>query len=271
MKPHRAARVLRERFGAAPEVGLVLGSGLSGVASRVEVEAEVPYDELPDFAPSRVAGHPGRLTVGTWAGRRVAVLAGRVHAYEGHPAARVVLPVTALADWGIGVVVLTNAAGGIAEKLSPGCLMLIEDHINLTGSSPLVGPHSAFVDMTDAYDSTLRARLRSVPGFEHLEEGVYAGVLGPQYETPAEIRMLRAAGASAVGMSTVLETIALRRSGVRVAGISCITNRAAGLSGVALDHADVQQRARALQDDLSNLVDGFLRGASGIASSRPTR
>lgn len=268
-----AAEALVQRFGAAPEVGIVLGSGLSELASHVREEGAASYADLPGFLPSAVPGHAGRSSVGTWAGRRVVLLQGRVHGYEGHSAREVTTGVRALALWGVPVVILTNAAGGIADACTPGVLMIISDHLNLTGTSPLVGPGAdeRFVDMRDAYDPALRAALRAVPGFEATPEGVYAGLLGPQYETPAEIRMLKTLGADAVGMSTVLEAIALRAHGVRVAGISCITNRAAGLDAGPLDHRDVQARARALQADLSALIEGFLRGFSGIASPLPTR
>jgi purine-nucleoside phosphorylase len=267
---HPALPTLRDRLGAAPDVAVVLGSGLSGLAGALDgVEARVDYADLPGFVPSTVAGHPGRVSVGTWAGARVALLEGRVHAYEGHSAAQVVSPVRAVAGWGAEIVILTNAAGGIADACRRGRLMLIEDHLNLTGTSPLVGPR--FIDMSDAYDAELRAMLRAAPGGEKLATGVYAGLLGPQYETPAEVRMLATLGASAVGMSTVLETIALRAEGVRVAGISCITNRAAGLDDAALDHEDVRATAQQSQVELSRLIEGFLAVLSGIASPRPTR
>lgn len=267
---HPARATLHDRLGAAPDVAVVLGSGLSGLADSLdEVEGRVDYADLPGLAPSTVAGHPGRLTVGRWAGARVALLEGRVHAYEGHDAAQVVSPVRAVASWGAGVVVLTNAAGGIAADCRRGRLMLIEDQLNLTGMSPLIGPR--FIDMRDAYDPELRAMLRRAPGGEEIPTGVYAGLRGPQYETPAEVRMLATLGASAVGMSTVLETIALRAEGVRVAGISCITNRAAGLDAEALDHDDVRETARRSQAELSRLIEGFLALFSGIASPPPTR
>jgi purine-nucleoside phosphorylase len=271
---HPARSKLRERFGEAPAVAVVLGSGLSGLVDRLDdVEGRADYGGLPGFVPSTVAGHPGRVTVGRWAGVRVALLEGRIHGYEGHEAERVVSPVRALAAWGTEVVVLTNAAGGIADDCVRGRLMLIEDHLNLTGTSPLVGTREGarFVDMTDAYDPDLRALLRRAAGDHALAEGVYAGLLGPQYETPAEVRMLRTLGASAVGMSTVLETIALRAEGVRVAGISCITNRAAGLDSAALDHEDVRDSAGRSQAELSRLIEGFLALFSGIASPPPTR
>ena len=271
---HPARSKLRDRFGEAPPVAVVLGSGLSGLADCLDdVEGRADYAGLPGFVPSTVAGHPGRVTVGRWAGVRVALLEGRVHGYEGHDAQRVVSPVRAVAAWGTGVVILTNAAGGIADDCTRGRLMLIEDHLNLTGTSPLVGSGGGarFVDMSDAYDADLRALFRRAAGDAPLAEGVYAGLLGPQYETPAEVRMLRTLGASAVGMSTVLETIALRAEGVRVAGISCITNRAAGLDSAALDHEDVRESARRSQAELSQLIEGFLALFSGIASPPPTR
>jgi len=269
---HPARTKLQSRFGEPPRVAIVLGSGLSGLAASLEeTEGQVDYERLPGFVPSSVAGHPGRITVGRWSGVRVALLEGRVHGYEGHDARQVVSPVRAMAAWGVEAVILTNAAGGIAEACRRGGLMLIEDHLNLTGSSPLVGPDGPrFVDMTDAYDPELRALVRQAAGGP-LAEGVYAGLLGPQYETPAEIRMLATLGASAVGMSTVLETIALRAERVRVVGLSCITNRAAGLDSEPLDHEDVRRTAQRAQAELSKLIEGFLALFSGIASPRPTR
>jgi purine-nucleoside phosphorylase len=230
-------------------VGVVLGSGLGAFGDQL-AEA-IPYSELPGMPTSQVAGHSGKLRLGSIDGIGVACLQGRVHLYEGHDAKTVTLGVNLLARLGCRAVLLTNAAGGIAPTFAAGDRMLITDHLNLTGQNPLVGPHQAgfgtrFPEMGEAYDRRLAelahraARETSV----ELKEGVYAGLLGPNYETPAEIRMLRAMGADAVGMSTVLEVLALRHVGVRVAAISCITNLAAGISPTPLAHDEVQEIAQ---------------------------
>jgi len=231
-----------------PAVGVVLGSGLGGFGDRLEVS--IPYQELPGMPRSGVPGHPGNLRFGRIDGVGVACLQGRAHLYEGYDACDVVFGVRLLAALGCRTVVLTNAAGGIAPWLDPGDLMLITDHLNLTGHNPLAGAGpdgvaASFVDMGGAYDPRLGDLCRTAARETRasLKQGVYAGVLGPSYETPAEIRMLRALGADAVGMSTVLEVIALRQLGVRVAAISCITNLAAGISPSPLDHDEVQKIA----------------------------
>ena len=258
-----AAAVVTEQ-GPSPELGVVLGSGLGGFADTLEHAVSVGYDRIPNMPEARVAGHAGRLVLGTLSQKRVACLQGRVHLYEGHAAERVVFGVRLLARLGAKSVIVTNAAGGMAEGMLPGDLMLIEDHLNLTGKNPLVGiggEHgSPFCDMTGAYDANLRAAARKAAtelGIE-LKEGVYAGLLGPSYETPAEIRMLKALGASAVGMSTVLETIALRQLGVRVAALSLISNLAAGLSAGPLSHEEVKAIAGKSQTHLSALMTRWL-------------
>jgi purine-nucleoside phosphorylase len=245
-----AAAFVRGRVEFAPEVGVVLGSGLGGFADDLSELKRIPYAEVPDMPRSTVPGHAGNLCLGQCLGVRVACLQGRVHAYEGHAPARVVFGVRLLAELGCRTVLLTNAAGGIAQELRAGDLMLIKDHLNLMGNSPLVGEPFAegarFVDMTTAYDVGLRqaAERAARESGVALKQGVYAALLGPSYETPAEIRMLRALGADAVGMSTVPEVIALRQCGVRVAAMSCITNLAAGLAGHPLNHADVERTAQ---------------------------
>jgi purine-nucleoside phosphorylase len=240
---------IASRVTIRPVVGVVLGSGLGAFGDQL-VES-IPYRDLPGMPNSSVPGHAGNLRLGRIEGVGVACLQGRVHLYEGHPAAAVVFGVRLLARLGCKAVILTNAAGGIASGLEPGDRMLIVDHLNLSGHNPLAGPSGdragqRFIDMAGAYDARLGELCRSaardvgVP----LKEGVYAGVLGPSYETPAEIRMLRSMGADAVGMSTVLEVIALRQMGVKVAAISCITNLAAGISTSPLHHDEVQEIAR---------------------------
>jgi purine-nucleoside phosphorylase len=262
---------LPSRASVKPVVGVVLGSGLGAFGERLE--QCIPYDELPGMPVSRVQGHAGKLRFGRIDGIGVACLQGRVHLYEGHSPDAVVFGARLLARLGCRAVVLTNAAGGIAVDLAAGDRMLISDHLNLTGKNPLCGTidessGSRFIDMGKAYDARLGelARTAARDVGTSLKEGVYAGVLGPSYETPAEIRMLRAMGADAVGMSTVLEVIALRQMGVRVTAISCITNLAAGISPTPLDHFEVQEIARqtagpfvALLSRLTALVGNELR------------
>lgn len=232
-----------------PTLGIVLGSGLGAFADVLGDARVVPIASIPHLAVPQVPGHSKTLVFGRIGETRLACFSGRVHAYEGHPLDQVVLPVRLLAALGCRAVLLTNAAGGIRSDFEPGDFMLISDHLNLTGRNPLVGPSEPglprFPDMSEVYDGGLRTLARDAAQALNLnlKEGVYAGVLGPSYETPAEIRMLRAVGADAVGMSTVLEAIALRHLGVRVAGVSAITNKAAGLSSQKLDHAEVEATA----------------------------
>ncbi len=261
----RAADAVRARDGVAPAVGLVLGSGLGAFADTLANRCAIPYGEIPGMAASTVQGHAGRLVLGHHLGLGVAAMQGRVHLYEGHTPARVVLGVRLMIALGARTVVLTNAAGGIRPDLVPGTLMLIEDHLNLTGQSCLLGPNDdalgpRFPQLSDAYDPVLRALAAAVAGREgfELRSGVYAGLLGPSYETPAEIRMLRALGADAVGMSTVLETIAARHMGARCLAVSCITNRAAGLDAKAPSHAEVQASAQAARSRFEALLGGVL-------------
>jgi purine-nucleoside phosphorylase len=265
-------RVVEGRIGPvqAP-LGLVLGSGLGAVADEVEQARRLPYRLLPHFAPSTVPGHRGELVAGRWRGHEIVILSGRVHRYEGHDYAQVTLPVRLLGALGIDTVVVTNAAGSLHPGLQPGALMLISDHINLTGGNPLIGPNDErvgprFPDMTDAYDPMLRAQAHGVAarlGLE-LHEGVYVGLSGPSYETPAEIRMLRALGGDAVGMSTVPEVIAARHMGLRVLGLSCITNLGAGLSLELLDHAHVGEVANAASARMIALLAGLVAELPGL-------
>ncbi len=249
-----------------PSVGLVLGSGLGGIADEIEDGHVVGYEVIPHMPASRVAGHAGKFVLGRLEGTPVAAMQGRVHLYEGHGPGEVVFGVRLMCALGAETVLVTNAAGGIDPGFEPGTLMLIEDHLNLTGDNPLVGPNDdalgpRFPDMTQAYDRGLlevAERVASDLGFE-VPRGVYAGLLGPTYETPAEVRMLGRLGASAVGMSTVLEVIAARHLGARVLGISCITNPAAGLSDGALTHGEVQETARRARERFTKLVRGVLR------------
>ena len=260
-----AGAVIRARLGGrAPSVGVVLGSGLGALAERVAGPRRIPYAELPHFPPVGVAGHAGEFVVGALAGREVIVQSGRYHLYEGHSAQCCALPVRVLAGAGVGTLVLTNAAGGIRRTLGAGTLMLIADHINLTFRNPLIGPvlpgEERFPDMSDPYDAGLRAVTREVARDRRIAiaEGVYAGVLGPSYETAAEIRMLERLGADAVGMSTVLEVIAARARGVRCLGVSTVTNLACGIAPGPITHADVLAAADLASDELGTLIEGVL-------------
>jgi purine-nucleoside phosphorylase len=259
-----AAGFVRTKASLTPRVGLILGSGLGGYAEGLEGALKLPYSTIPHFPAAAVAGHAGELVLGGVRGVPVACLAGRVHLYEGHSPERVVFGARLLSALGCGVVLLTNAAGGIREGLRPGGLLLLCDHVNLTGRSPLVGTNEApfprFPDMTQAYDPRLRELAHETARAEGiaLDEGIYAGVLGPSYETPAEIRMLRTLGADAVGMSTVLEVIALRHRSVRVGALSVITNLAAGLSGNPLSHEEVQAAGVEARDRLERLLSGWI-------------
>jgi purine-nucleoside phosphorylase len=229
----------------APVAGLVLGSGLGGLARRLEAARAVAYSDLPGFAVPTVPGHAGRLLVGTLGGRPVVALAGRFHVYEGHSAASAAFPVRVLHALGAPVLLLANAAGGIRADLAPGDLMLIRDHVNLSFRNPLIGRVVAgderFPDMSDPWDPALRALLSGCAASLGIavKEGVYGGLTGPSYETPAEVRMLGGLGIDAVGMSTVHEVIVARALGMRVAGVSCITNKAAGLGEGPIDHQEV--------------------------------
>ncbi|MDD9938041.1 MAG: purine-nucleoside phosphorylase [Myxococcales bacterium] len=252
--------LLRSGF-AVPRVALVLGSGLGAFADTITGRKTVPYGEIPGMPGAAVAGHAGNLVCGEAAGLTVAAMQGRVHLYEGHAPQDVVFGVRLMIALGAEVVVLTNAAGGIGEGLAAGDLMLIEDQLNLTGTSCLLGENDPdlgvrFPSMEGAYDGALRtlARAAADDAGIPLRTGVYAGVLGPAYETAAEVRMLATMGADAVGMSTVLEAIAARHMGARVLGLSCITNLAAGRAGAVQDHADVQRVARESQHGFETLL-----------------
>ena len=259
------AREVRERIGAdAPVAGLVLGSGLGGLATRIEGQRAIPYSDLPGFSAPTVPGHAGRLIYGTLAGRPVVALAGRFHVYEGHSAAKAAFPVRVLHALGAPIVLLSNAAGGIRRTMKPGDLMIIKDHVNLTWQNPLTGRvipgDERFPDMSEPWDPGLRAlladsaRAAGIP----VSEGVYFGLSGPSYETPAEVRMLTQLGADAVGMSTVHEVIVARALGIRVAGMSCITNLAAGLSEEAILHADVLEVTKAAGEKFESVAIEFI-------------
>ncbi len=260
-----ATTFLESRIGPRhPRVGIVLGSGLGGLADAVEEPLVVPYADVPGFPSANVAGHKGQLIFGRIGETHVVLQSGRLHLYEGHDPETVVLPVRTLADLGVETLIVTNAAGGIRPTFSPPVLMLIADHINLMWRSPLLGPvgagESRFPDMSDPYSQSLRtlARRQALEVGVVLEEGVYAGVLGPSYETRAEIGMLARLGADAVGMSTVPEVIVARARDMRVLGISTITNLATGISTTKLDHDEVLAAGAKLASALELLVRGVI-------------
>jgi purine-nucleoside phosphorylase len=244
-----------------PRVGVVLGSGLAAFADAVEERVDVPYAAIPGWPPSTAVGHAGTLVLGTFGGVPVAVLNGRAHLYEGLPAEKVVFGVRALGRLGVRSLVLTNAAGGIDPSLEPGRLVAISDHLNLQGASPLVGPNDEtlgprFPDLSDAYDAGYRRLARETAAELGLPlgEGVYAAWLGPAFETPAEIRMLRALGADLVGMSTVPEVLAARHMGIRCLALSCVTNAAAGVRPEPIDHERVLEVGARASIDLVALL-----------------
>lgn len=258
-------RAVRAKVSLAPRVGVVLGSGLGAFADGLTDLVKLPYETLPHLPASKVVGHAGNLCFGHVEDVPVVCMQGRVHVYEGHPLWQVVHGVRTMARLGVSCVLITNAAGGVEAGWAAGDLMIISDHLNLSGMHPLLGPNeealgTRFPDMTNAYDPLLREQLREVSKAEGLplREGVYAALSGPSYETPAEIRMLRTLGAQAVGMSTVPEVIALRHMRVRAAALSCITNMAAGLGAGELDHKEVEETAKARRADLQRLLKGWI-------------
>ena len=265
-----AADYLREQTDLRPEIGVILGSGLGGLAQRIEDAEHIPYSQIPGFPRSQVPGHAARLVLGRVGGRQVAAMQGRFHFYEGFSMRELTLPVFVLRQLGVKTLLVTNACGAISTALAPGDLMLIQDHINLTGQSPLIGPNDErlgprFPDMTRAYDPALRqlaldtARRLGIG----LREGVYAFYAGPSFETAAEIRAFRALGADAVGMSTVPEVVAAHYLGMRVLGLSCITNMATGIAAAPHSHQEVLATAAAAGERFQELVEELLREIPG--------
>lgn len=263
-----AVAMIQERSPLRPAIGLVLGSGLGAFAKTLEGATRIPYADIPHFPRSTVSGHQGELVIGTSGGVPVAVLAGRSHYYEGHPLADVVFPVRVLARSGVRSLVVTNAAGSVNVDFRPGELMIIDDHINFIGN-PLIGPNEEalgprFPDMSDAYDPTLRgiAEKACAAAGVPARHGVYIAMTGPSYETPAEIRMARALGADAVGMSTAPEVVAARHMGVRVVGLSCLTNMAAGVLKKKLDHKEVLEVGEKVKDSLMGVLARVVQEAA---------
>ena len=275
-----AAKSLRARLGGLnPKIGIVLGSGLGAVAEAVESPVYVPYGEIPNFPQSTVEGHSGRIVAGTLGGVPVVVMQGRVHYYEGYTPQQVTFPMRVLGQLGLETVLLTNAAGGINSNYRVGQLVLIADHINLMGFNPLIGPNEPrfgsrpntglrFFDMTEAYALELRGLAQEIARSEGgaLHEGVYLAVTGPSFETPAEIRAFRTLGADLVGMSTVPETIVARHMGMRVLGISCVTNLAAGISATHLSHEEVFEAGSKVQHQLAGLFSRLLPAIVALES-----
>jgi purine-nucleoside phosphorylase len=260
-------QAVRDRTDLIPVAGIVLGSGLDAIASELTGAVAIPFEDLPGWPAATAPGHAGRLLLGRLAGVPTVLLQGRLHVYEGNDPGLVVQPVLLMGRLGARIIVLTNAAGGVNPGYRPGTLMVIADHLNLTGRSPLLGPNAEeigprFPDLTDVYSPALRARLHAAAADEGLilEEGVYAGLLGPSYETPAEVRMLRGLGADAVGMSTVLEAIACRWAGLEVAAVSLVTNPGAGYSGQPLAHEEVLAAADVAGPGLARVIRRFVAG-----------
>jgi inosine guanosine and xanthosine phosphorylase family len=265
-----ASRAIRARLGARePKVGLVLGSGMGFLAEQAADAVRIPYRDIPGFPLPTVQGHGGELVAGTFAGRSVLMQSGRFHMYEGHSPQVSTLAVRVFAELGVRTLILTNAAGGIRRNFTAGTLMLLSDHLNLTSRNPLVGAvlpgEERFPDMSDPYDSELRAIAREVARERKvaLAEGVYAALLGPTYETPSEVRMLERLGADAVGMSTVVEVIAARARNMRCLAISTITNLAAGISPTPLSHAEVMETAERVKGELGSLIEGIVERIQG--------
>ncbi len=257
---------VRARTDLVPRVGIVLGSGLGSLADVLDRPVAIPFADLPGWPEATAPGHVGRLLLGHLDGVPVAMLQGRLHMYEGNDPGLVVQPVLLMGRLGAGTVLLTNAAGGLNPDYGAGTLMVIADHLNLTGRTPLLGPNAGeigprFPDLTDVYSSGQRVRLHDAAGAEgvKLEEGIYVGLLGPSYETPAEVRMYRGLGGDAVGMSTVLEAIACRWAGIEVAGVSLVTNPGAGYSGVPLRHEEVLAAGLEAGPRLARVIRRFVR------------
>ena len=261
---------VRAQTDLVPRVGIVLGSGLGVLADDVEEAVAIPFAELPGWPAATAPGHAGRLVLGRLGGTPVVLLQGRFHLYEGNDVGLVVQPVLLFRRLGAEVIVLTNAAGGVNPAFGPGTLMLIRDHLNLTGRTPLLGPNAdelgpRFPDLTEAWSGRLRGLLRAAAAAEGvpLAEGVYAGLLGPQYETPAEVRMLHGLGADAVGMSTVLECVAARWAGLEVCGVSLVTNAGAGSSGQPLTHEEVLEAGAEAGPRLARVIRRFVTELPG--------
>lgn len=257
----QAARFIRSRYEAVPRVALVLGSGLGAFADSLADRVAIPYGEIPGFARSTVEGHAGQMVMGTVEGVQVAAMQGRFHYYEGYPLPQVIFPIRVLGVLGIKSLIVTNAAGGVNIEFNQGALMLINDHLNLMGVNPLIGPNDVrfgprFPDMSEVYAHDYQEiAVEEAQAINlHLKRGVYAALTGPSYETPAEIRLLRTLGADAIGMSTVPEAIVARQMGIKVLGISCITNMAAGVLDEPINHEEVLEIGLRVRDTFQELL-----------------
>ena len=266
-----STQYIRERVSQKPKVGVVLGSGLGAFVNELKVEHTMPYHEIPAFIAPTVVGHNGALIFGKVDDVPVAVLQGRNHYYEGHSLEQIVHPVRTLAMLGVEVLLLTNSAGGMSTKMKPGDFMIVDDHINLMGSNPLMGPNlknlgPRFPDMTEAYDRRLIKILQEAMTKHgaRYHQGVYCAVSGPTYETPAEIRFLQTIGGSAVGMSTVPESIAANHMGIRVAAVSCMTNMAAGMTGEKLTHDEVTLIAKKVETTFCQFIKEFVKKSGAV-------
>jgi purine-nucleoside phosphorylase len=264
---------VRARTDLVPQLGIILGSGLGSLADEVTQAVSIPFQDMPGWPPPTAPGHAGRLLVGRLEDVPVVCLQGRLHMYEGHSERLVVEPVLLMGRLGASTVLITNAAGGVNTSYPAGTLMLIDDHINLTGRNPLMGPNDdsigdRFPDLVNAWDRDLRLLMRRAATEEEIlvEEGVYIGLTGPTYETPAEVDMMRTLGADAVGMSTVLEAIAARWAGTKLVGVSLVTNPGAGVTGEPLSHEEVLQAADAAGPQFTRLVRRFVRLFGGESS-----
>lgn len=266
-----AAIFLKEKFNKTPELGLILGSGLGVLADEIENPVKIPYEDIPNFPVSTVAGHAGQLVFGKLEGVDVLAMQGRFHFYEGYSLDKVTFPVRVMKELGVNTLIVTNAAGGVNESFSPGDLMLITDHINNMGTNPLIGPNDdefgpRFPDMSESYSKRLRSIARDVAmklNLTNIQEGVYVGNTGPTYETPAEVRMIRAMGGDAVGMSTVPEVIVARHSGIEVLGISCISNMAAGILDQPLSHQEVIETTEKVKAIFLQYVKEIVKAIKG--------
>jgi purine-nucleoside phosphorylase len=265
---------LSARCGNQPVLGLILGSGFGSYADRLEDSAILPYSSIPHFPRSTVSGHPGNLVAGTAAGVPCVALQGRFHYYEGYSMTDIAFPVRVLGRLGIRCLIVTNAAGGLNPDFEPGDLMLIEDHINMMGSNPLIGyrsedPNRHFPDLSRAYDPNLRTLAYAVARRDNIPlcSGIYIGVSGPCYETPAEVRMYRGFGADAIGMSTVPEVIVAAQAGIRVLGLSCITNKAAGPGAEKITHQEVLEATKKAAARICSLLDGIIKAVEGPMSN----
>ncbi len=265
-KLQETTQYIRSKTQIKPRVGIVLGSGLGAFVNHIDVSCEISFSEIPNFAAPSVEGHSGRLVFGEFHGVPIAVMQGRVHYYEGHKMEQVAYPIRTLAMLGIEILILTNSAGGLNPQMQSGDLMVIEDHINLMGDNPLMGPNiknlgPRFPDMTEAYDKVLTQKLINVLESQNVRhwKGVYCGVSGPTYETPSEVRFLQIIGGQAVGMSTVPESIAANHLGLRVCAVSCITNPAAGIHSTKLTHDEVTAMANSVEQKFCDLFDEFIK------------